>query len=103
MARAGEMETESLRRTLAPVVLESLRLPGLLREVCLHAGLPTATASGCGERFVFRSGPEPPGLLAALLAEALAADEAEVVVGPDGWGEGALPPGHLAVLPGFPG
>ena len=55
------------------------------------------------ERFVLRSGAEPPDLLAKLLEEAFVDDEAEVPV----WREGDAPdyrglgPGGLAVRAGF--
>ena len=53
-----------------PDVLEALRLPTLSRRICLHAGLPFWPAPASAERFVLRSGAEPPEMLAALLEEA---------------------------------
>jgi hypothetical protein len=87
----------------APEVLEALRLPELCRRVCLHAGLAFPPASTSSERFVLRTGAEPSGLFAKLLEEAFLEDEAEVLV----WSADdrpdfqALPPGHVAVRPGF--
>jgi hypothetical protein len=80
-------------------VLQAPRLPALYREVFVYAGLPLPP----GERFVLRSGDEPPGLFAALLEEAFLEDEAEALV----W-EGVDPPDchHLGpwqvvIRPGF--
>src|SRR5205823_1388332 len=53
-----------------PTVLEALRLPELLRAVCLHAGLPLPPASESSARFVVRCGAEPPDFFARLLGEA---------------------------------
>lgn len=62
----------------APDILEVSRLPALCRGVCLYAGLPLPSATSSSERFVVRSGTEPPGLLARLLREGLADDGIDV-------------------------
>src|SRR5688572_827950 len=86
-----------------PTVLQDLRLPGLYRQICRYAGLPLSPSAGGVERFVLRSGPEPPDFLAKLLEEAIVEDEAEVVV----WRTGdepdyeSLGPSGLAVREGF--
>jgi hypothetical protein len=89
-----------------PEILEELRLPTLLRAVCLRAGVPLPPDAG-GERYVVRCGGEPPGFIRDLLEEALVEDGAEVSVWPDGGAPGpaagALPAGHVAVRPGFSG
>src|SRR5689334_17352765 len=64
----------------APDVLEAARLPALCRGVCLYAGLSLPPATSWN-RFVVRSGAEPPELLARLMAEGLSADGIEVQVG----------------------
>jgi hypothetical protein len=86
-----------------PAVLEDLRLPGLFRRVCGYAGLPPSRSAGGDDRFVLRSGPEPPDFLAKVLEEAFVEDEAEVAVWRTGDEPdyGALGPGGLAVRPGF--
>jgi hypothetical protein len=61
-------------------VVESLRLPSLYRKVCLRAGVPLPPGRPSADRFVVRTGSEPPGLFAALLEEAFLEDEAEAPV-----------------------
>ena len=86
-----------------PQLLHAPTLPGLYREVFRHAGVPVSPTPTPDERFVLRSGDEPPDLLAKLLEEAVVDDEAEVTV----WWDGAEPdyqglgPGGLAVRSGF--
>lgn len=66
-----------------PEILHARRLPGLCRAICRHAGVPLPPAAPPdGERFVFRSGREPPELLATLLEEALLEDGAEALAAP---------------------
>ena len=86
----------------APRLLEALRLPELYRLVWVHSGLPLPPAPG-GERFVVRCGAEPPGLFAALLAEAVTEDEAAVAVWPADVEPDyrSPPPGGIAVRPGL--
>jgi hypothetical protein len=86
-----------------PVVLQDLRLPGLYRRVCRFAGIPLSPSAGRDERFVLRSGPEPPDILAKVLEEAVVEDEAEVVIWRPGEEPdyGALGSGGLAVRAGF--
>ena len=86
-----------------PDLLEAARLPELIRAVCLCAGLPAVPATDPDECFVVRCGAEPPEFMAALLGEALAEDGAEVTAWPPGAAPDcpSLPPGGVAVLPGF--
>jgi hypothetical protein len=83
-------------------VLHAPTLPSLYRRVCRRAGVPVPPAA-LDERFVLRSGAEPPDLLAKLLEEAFVDDEAAVPV----WRAGDEPdyrglgPGGLAVRAGF--
>ncbi len=63
-----------------PDLLEAPRLPALCRGVCLYAGLPLPPATPSPNRFVVRSGNEPPELLVRLLEEGLCEDEIEVCV-----------------------
>jgi len=82
-----------------PEVLEAPRLPELCRQVCLRSGMPVSPAAGPAERFVLRSGAEPPEFFAKLLEEAALDDEAEAAVGePDRLRPG---PGQVAVQTGF--
>lgn len=85
----------------APDILEAARLPALCRGVCLYAGLPIPPATA-PEWFVARSGAEPPGLLARLLAEGLAEDGVEIHA-PSEEEPGADMPEQprVAVWPGF--
>src|SRR5258707_1121371 len=55
-----------------PEVLTAARLPDLCRLVCERAGLPTRADETTADRFIVRSGPEPPELLGKLLQEGLA-------------------------------
>jgi hypothetical protein len=64
-----------------PQIIEAPRLPELYRAVCRYAGVPQPPAAAGEERFVFRSGSEPPGLLAGLLEEGLVDDQAEALPG----------------------
>lgn len=86
-----------------PEVLHAPTLPGLYRRVFRYAGVPVPPAAAPDERYVLRSGAEPPDLLAKLLEEAFVDDEAKVPV----WREGDAPdyhglrPGGLAVKSGF--
>jgi hypothetical protein len=89
---------------VAPDVLEAPRLPALCRGVCLYAGLPLPPAAAPGERFVVRSGPEPPDLLARLLEEAFIEDGVAVEI--EGGGAPRLPDPaggapKVAVRPGY--
>jgi hypothetical protein len=77
----------------APHILESPRLPALYAAILRYAGVPTPPKSTT-DHFTVRSGAEPPGLLAALLEEAMLDDAAEAVGG-GGW------PGSLSVVAGF--
>lgn len=86
--------------------VEALRLPGLLRAICGLAGVPVLPGQrGAGDAFVLRTGPEPPGLFADLLEEALLDDAAEAEAPPDGGGRGHHTPaaGHIAVEAGYGG
>ncbi len=88
---------------IAPTVLEALRLPELCREVCRYAGVPFASPPAVDDRFVVRSGQEAPDLLAKLLEEAFAEDEAEVLVfqGAERPDCGQLRPGQTIVQSGL--
>jgi hypothetical protein len=83
--------------------LEASRLPELYRKVCLHAGIPLPPMPASTERFVFRSGTEPPELFPELLEEAFAEDAGEV---PVCLGVCSTPhtgtTAPLAIRPGFP-
>jgi hypothetical protein len=86
----------------APEALTASRLPDLCRLVLERAGIGPAGAAS-GDRFIVRTGPEPPELLAKLLEEGLP-DEApeiptfyedeEVTVA-------AMAPGEVAVQQGY--
>jgi hypothetical protein len=87
-----------------PDLLEAARLPALCRGVCLYAGLPLPPVTPSEERFVVRSGTEPPELLARLLEEGFVEDDIEVSPAPadnspTATGTG---PARVAVRPGFP-
>src|SRR5262245_853924 len=83
-------------------VLEARQLPELYRSVCLYAGVAPPSAPSPQERFVFRSGAEPPELLSRLLEEALASDRAEIP--PCGPADEHHPgPHRVEVRPGFGG
>jgi len=82
-------------------VLEASRLQTLCRGVCLYAGLPLPPATAPGERFIVRSGEEPPDFLVRLLTEAFVEDDVEV----QAWSSDddlAAPGGaKVTVRPGF--
>jgi len=59
-------------------VLEATRLETLCRGVCLYAGLPLPPATAPGQRFIVRSGQEPPDFMVRLLTEAFVEDGIEV-------------------------
>jgi hypothetical protein len=61
-----------------PEALTAARLSDLCRLVVERAGIPTSVGLATGDRFVVRSGPEPPELLAKLLQEGLAEDAPEI-------------------------
>jgi hypothetical protein len=61
-----------------PEALTAARLADLCRQVVERAGIPTSAREATGDRFVVRSGPEPPELLAKLLQEGLAEDAPEI-------------------------
>jgi hypothetical protein len=87
-----------------PQVLQALRLPELYRLICRQAGLPLAgDASRSSDRFILRCGQERPDLFAKLLEEAFLEDEAEVPIWPTDAAPDyrGLPPGSIAVRPGF--
>jgi hypothetical protein len=90
-------------RREAPHVLEAVRLPALYREVCRYAGIPLTPTRASSERFVLRSGAEPPELYGRLLEEAFVEDGAEVAAcRPDDPPDFRLPgPGRVVVQPGF--
>jgi len=86
-----------------PHILEALRLSDLYRQVCRYAGVPLPPAPAAEDRFILRTGAEPPGLFARLLEEAFAEGGTEFLVrlrevGPDG-----CPPvaGQILVCSGF--
>jgi len=81
-----------------PDVLEAVRLPALCRGVCLYAGLPLPPAMSA-ERFVARSGTEPPELLVRLLQEGLVEDGVEVRTGIPG--TDIVGQGRVTVEPGY--
>lgn len=64
-----------------PDILEAARLSTLCRGVCLYAGLPLPPATAPGQRFVVRSGAEPPELLAKLMEEGFIDDGIDVCNG----------------------
>ncbi|MCI0457919.1 MAG: cytochrome P450 [Gemmataceae bacterium] len=61
----------------APQALTAARLSDLCRVVLEFASVPTSTEQTTADRFVVRSGPEPPELLAKLLQEGTAEDAPE--------------------------
>src|SRR5688572_20734555 len=63
----GVRASHTRHRMVVPEVLRDPTLSGLLRAVCRYAGIPVPPATTPGVRFVLRSGPEPPDLLAKLL------------------------------------
>ena len=81
-----------------PDILEAVRLPALCRGVCLYAGLPLPPATS-SERFVARSGDEPPELLVRLLKEGLVEDGVEVRTGIPG--TDIMGPSRITVESGF--
>ncbi len=86
-----------------PTALEALRLPELYREICRFAGVPLPSPQVPPDRFVLRTGAEPPELFAKLLEDAFAEDEAEIAVDS---AEGPidlerLGPGAVVIRPGF--
>ena len=62
----------------APEVLTAARLSDLCRLVLERAGILRDAGTPPADRFVVRSGPEPPELLAKLLQEALAEEAPEI-------------------------
>jgi hypothetical protein len=90
-----------------PDILSAARLPALCRGVCLYAGLPLPPATSA-ERFVVRSGTEPPELLVRLLEEGFVEDEVEVrtsIPGTDIVGEArvTVEPGYTSPCPDVEG
>jgi hypothetical protein len=86
----------------APEALTAARLSDLCRLVLQRAGISPAAAAA-GDRFIVRSGPEPPELLAKLLQEGLA-DEAPEIATFDEDAEvaaAALAPGEVVVQQGY--
>jgi hypothetical protein len=82
--------------------LTAARLSDLCRLVLHRAGIsPAAEASG--DRFIVRSGPEPPELLAKLLQEGLADEAPEIAPFPEGEEVevAALAPGEVVVQQGY--
>jgi len=86
-----------------PHVLEALRLPDLYRQVCRYAGVPLPPAPAAEDRFILRTGAEPPGLFARLLEEAFAEGGTEFLVRMGDDPSDGCPPaaGQILVCPGF--
>jgi len=84
-------------------VLEAPRLQTLCRGVCLYAGLPLPPATAPGERFIVRSGQEPPDFLVRLLTEAFIEDGVDVQAGSSGDDAdlATAAPAKVIVRPGF--
>ncbi len=86
-----------------PEILTAARLPDLCRLVCERAGLPTHSEGITTDRFIVRSGPEPPELLGKLLQEGLAAGGPATVTfrQNDEVDLAALAPGQIVVQEGY--
>lgn len=85
-----------------PDILEAARLSTLCRGVCLYAGLPLPPATAPGQRFVVRSGAEPPELLAKLMEEGFVDDGVDVCNGdPQTQCDPADSTAQVFVIPGF--
>ncbi len=85
-----------------PEALTALRLADLCRLVLERAGI-TADAGQTGDRFIVRSGPEPPELLAKLLQEGFAegAPEIPTLLPDEEIDAAALAPGEVVVQQGY--
>lgn len=85
-----------------PEVLTAPRLSDLCRRVCERAGLPTR-GEATADRFILRSGPEPPELLGKLLEEGLAADGSAMLTfrQDEEVDTAALAPGQIVVQEGY--
>jgi hypothetical protein len=82
-------------------LLEAPRLPALCRGVCLYAGLPLPPATTSPNRFVVRSGNEPPELLVRLLEEGFWEEEIDVYTDASApTGDSAVGPARVIVRPG---
>ncbi len=86
----------------APEVVTAARLSDLCRLVMQRAGV-AAGADAAGDRFIVRSGPEPPELLAKLLEEGLAEDAPEIPTfhEDEEVSVADLAPGEVAVQQGY--
>jgi hypothetical protein len=86
-----------------PEVLTAARLSDLCRLVVERAGIPISAGEATADRFVVRSGPEPPELLAKLLQEGLAEDAPEIptLLADQEVDPGALAPGEVVVQQGY--
>jgi hypothetical protein len=85
-----------------PEVLTAARLSDLCRLVAERAGIPL-TGETTADRFIVRSGPEPPELLAKLLQEGLAEDAPEIptLLEEESLDLAAVAPGEVAVQQGY--
>jgi hypothetical protein len=83
--------------------LTAARLSDLCRLVLERAGLTGNPGTTTTDRFVVRSGPEPPELLAKLLQEALPEDAPEIptLLADEDLDAAALPPGAVVVQQGY--
>jgi hypothetical protein len=86
----------------APEALTAARLSDLCRLVLQRAGIAPA-AQAAGDRFIVRSGPEPPELLAKLLLEGLAEGAPEIPTfrEDEEITAAALAPGEVVVQQGY--
>jgi hypothetical protein len=85
-----------------PEALTAARLSDLCRLVLVRAGIP-GDGAPTEERFIVRSGPEPPELLAKLLEEALAEEAPEIptFLADETVDAAALAPGEVVVQQGY--
>jgi hypothetical protein len=85
-----------------PEALTAARLPDLCRLVAERAGIPLSGET-TAERFIVRSGPEPPELLAKLLQEGLPEDAPEIptFLEEEMLDPAALSPGAVVVQQGY--
>jgi hypothetical protein len=83
--------------------LTAARLTDLCRLVCEIAGIHNRAGEAATDRFIVRSGPEPPELLAKLLQEGLAegAPETATFRQDEDVDAAALAPGQVVVQEGY--
>jgi hypothetical protein len=102
--RAGTSRWERGERLTwtPPEALTAARLSDLCRLVVERAGIPNS-GQPTADRFIVRSGPEPPELLAKLLQEGLdeGAPEIPTLLEEEALDVAALAPGGVAVQQGY--